>query len=163
MHCGGLNISGTATVYLEPGEHWFLGGHLTVSDTARLEGDNVVLFFDTASKFDFLDNALVRLAGRTEGPYAGIVMGSTRDNRQNFTISSDHVESLLGVVYVPSARMVVEGTADVARDSAWTVIVADSLQMNGSPSLHINANYDATNVPVPTGVGPRAGGSRLID
>ena len=163
VHCGGLNISGTATVYLEPGEHWFLGGHLTVSDTARLEGDNVVLFFDTASKFDFLDNALVRLAGRTEGPYAGIVMGSTRDNRQNFTISSDHVESLLGVVYVPSARMVVEGTADVARDSAWTVIVADSLQMNGSPSLHINANYDATNVPVASGVGPRAGGSRLID
>lgn len=163
VHCGGLNVSGTATVYLEPGEHWFLGGHLKVSDSARLEGDDVVLFFDTASKFDFTDNALVRLAGRTTGPYAGIVMGSTRDNRQDFIISSDHVESLLGVVYVPSARMIVEGTADVARDSAWTVIVANSLQMKGSPSLYINADYDATRVPVPAGVGPRTGGSRLIE
>lgn len=163
VHCGGLNVSGSATVYLEPGEHWFLGGHLTVSDTARLEGDDVVLFFDTASRFNFTDSALVRLAGRTTGPYAGIVMGATRDNRQDFLISSDHVESLLGVVYVPAARMIVEGRADVARDSAWTVIVAQSLQMRGSPSLFINADYDATRVPVPAGVGPRTGGSRLIE
>lgn len=163
VHCGGLDISGTATVVLEPGEHWFLGGHLTVRENARLEGDNVVLFFDTASRFSFTDSALVRLAGRTTGAYAGIVMGATRDNRQDFVISSDNVESLLGVVYVPAARMIVEGTADVARDSAWTVIVAHSLQMRGSPSLFINADYNATTVPVPAGVGPRTGGSRLIE
>ena len=163
VHCGGLEVYASATVVLEPGEHWFLGGHLIVKENARLEGDDVVLFFDKDSKFEFKDSALVRLAGRTEGPYAGIVMGSTRDNTQDFVISSDNVESLLGVVYVPGAQMVVEGRADVARDSAWTVIVAKSLQMKGSPSLYINANYNATNVPVPNGVGPRAGGSRLID
>jgi len=163
VHCGGLEISGSATVVLDPGEHWFLGGHLIVKEDARLEGDDVVLFFDKASKFEFKDRALIRLAGRTEGPYAGIVMGGTRDNTQDFIISSDNVESLLGVVYVPEARMIVEGRADVARDSAWTVIVADSLEMKGSPSLYINANYNATSVPVPAGVGPRTGGSRLID
>lgn len=163
VHCGGMTISGSATVVLEPGEHWFLGGHLVIMENARLEGDDVVLFFDQASKFEFKDSALVRLAGRTGGPYAGIVMGATRDNRQDFIISSDNVESLLGVVYVPAAQMIVEGTADVARDSAWTVIVAHSLQMRGSPSLFINADYNATTVPVPAGVGPRTGGSRLIE
>ena len=163
VHCGGLDISGSATVVLEPGEHWFLSGHLAVRQNARLEGDDVVLFFDSASRFAFTDRALVRLAGRTTGAYAGIVMGATRDNRQDFIISSDNVESLLGVVYVPGARMVVEGRADVARDSAWTVIVAHSLQMRGSPSLFINADYNATRVPVPAGVGPRTGGSRLIE
>jgi len=163
VHCGGLTISGSATVVLEPGEHWFLGGHLIVKENARLEGDDVVLFFDKASKFEFKDSALVRLAGRTEGPYAGIVMGGTRENTQDFIISSDNVESLLGVVYVPNAQVIVEGRADVARDSAWTVIVAHSLQMKGSPSLYINADYNATRVPVPAGVGPRTGGSRLIE
>lgn len=163
VHCGGLDISGSATVVLEPGEHWFLGGHLTVRENARLEGDDVVLFFDTASRFAFTDSALVRLAGRTSGAYAGIVMGATRDNRQDFVISSDNVESLLGVVYVPGARMIVEGRADVARDSAWTVIVAHALLMRGSPSLYINADYNASTVPVPAGVGPRTGGSRLIE
>jgi hypothetical protein len=161
-HCGGIEAYGTARVVLAPGEHFFLQGALVVKEDARLEGEDVVLFFDTASKFDFTDRALVSLDGRKTGPYAGIVMGAMRDNRQDFVISADHVESLLGVIYVPSARLIVEGDADVARDSAWTVIVAKEMQMKGAPSLFINANYDATDVPVPAGVGPR-GGARLIE
>ncbi|MBF0665808.1 MAG: hypothetical protein IR159_09765, partial [Brevundimonas sp.] len=120
-------------------------------------------FFDQQSKFEFKDQARVNLDGRKSGPYAGIVMGAMRDNKQDFVVSADHVESLLGVIYVPSARLIVEGSSDVARDSAWTVIVAEELQLKGSPSLFINANYDASDVPVPNGVGPRTGGSRLID
>lgn len=161
-HCGGIEASGTARVLLAPGEHFFLQGALVVKEDARLEGEDVVLFFDTASKFDFTDRALVNLDGRKTGPYAGIVMGAMRANRQDFIISADNVESLLGVIYVPSARLIVDGTADVARDSAWTVIVAKEMQMKGSPSLFINADYDATDVPVPAGVGPR-GGARLIE
>ncbi|MGV8929968.1 MAG: TadE/TadG family type IV pilus assembly protein [Brevundimonas sp.] len=163
QHCGGLDIRGSAAVILEPGEHWFLDGHLTVSEDARLEGDNVALFFNSKAKFDFKDRALVRLAGRTEGEFAGIVMGATRDNTNDFVISSDNVESLLGVIYVPNAQLLVEGRANVARESAWTVIVAQKLLMTGSPSLFINANYNASRVPVPAGVGPRGGGSRLVD
>lgn len=163
MHCGGIEASGTARIVLDPGDHFFLGGHLTIRETARLEGQDVVLFFDKASKFDFKDQAIVNLEARKEGPYAGIVMGGTRDNTQDFIISADHVETLLGVIYVPSARLIVEGKADVARDSAWTVIVAKELQLNGSPSLFINANYGGSDVPVPAGVGNRAGGARLMD
>lgn len=162
VHCGGLIMSGSATVILEPGEHWFMGGALLAREDARLEGDDVVLFFDTLSRFEFRDRAMVRLSGRTTGAYSGIVIGAMRDNRTDFIIASDNVESLLGVVYAPSARVVVEGRADVARDSAWTVIVARGLLMRGSPSLFINADYNATRVPVPAGVGPQTGGARLI-
>ncbi|MDQ7812211.1 hypothetical protein, partial [Brevundimonas sp.] len=162
-HCGGIDARGTARIILEPGEHMFRQGHLVIDETARLEGQDVVAFFDAASKFEFKGQALVNLDGRKSGPYAGIVMGAMRDNRQDFVVSADHVESLLGVIYVPSARLIVEGTADVARDSAWTVIVAHQVQLKGSPSLFINANYDASDVPVPDGVGPRTGGSRLLD
>lgn len=161
-HCGGIDARGTARIVLQPGEHVFVQGHLVIDETARLEGQDVVLFFDDASKFEFKGQAMVSLDGRKSGAYAGIVMGSLRANRQDFIISADHVESLLGVIYVPSARLIVEGAADVARDSAWTVIVAKQVLMRGSPSLFINANYDASDVPVPAGVGPRAGGSRLV-
>ncbi len=92
-----------------------------------------------------------------------MVMAGTRGNTQDFVITSDHVESLLGVIYVPEARLIIEGKSDVARDSAWTVIVARELQLKGSPSLVVNANYTSSDVPVPQGVGPRQGGSQLID
>jgi hypothetical protein len=162
-HCGGIEATGDARIVLESGEHYFLKGNLLIDGSARLEGEDVVLLFDRASKFAFNSAARVNLEGRESGAFAGIVMASMRDSQQDFLISADHVESLLGVIYVPSARLIVEGTADVARDSAWTVIVARELRLSGSPSLFINANYDASDVPVPSGVGPRTGGSRLIN
>ena len=63
----------------------------------------------------------------------------------------------------PQARVIVEGKSNVAQDSAWTVIVARELQLKGSPSLVVNANYTSSDVPVPEGVGPRRGRSRLVD
>lgn len=162
VHCGGYKMAGDSVLILEPGEHWFLGGHLEIKENALLSGADVVLFFDKASKFDFKDHALVNLDGRKTGAYAGMVMVATRGNTQDFIITSDHVETLLGVIYVPDAQLIVDGSADVARDSAWTVIVARMLQLKGSPSLVINANYSSSSVPVPDGVGPRAGGSQLI-
>ena len=163
VHCGGLKISGTQQLILEPGEHWFKSGPLELSGEATLSGTDVVLFFDKASKFVFQDQSVVTLEGRRTGAYAGMVMAATRDDKEDFLITSDNVENLLGVIYVPNAVFIVKGSQDVARDSAWTVIVAKSLQLTGSPSLIINANYTGSAVPVPQGVGPRAGGSTLVN
>jgi hypothetical protein len=164
VHCGEFKMAGDSVLVLDPGEHWFLEGKLEMKGNSRLEGNDVVLFFDRKSKFDFKDHSTVNLDGRKRGAWAGMVMVAARGNTQDFGISSDHVESLLGVIYVPDAQLIVEGgKADIARDSAWTVIVARSLQLKGGPSLIINANYASTDVPVPTGVGPRDGGSQLVD
>lgn len=163
VHCGQFKMAGDSVLVLEPGEHWFVEGKLEMKGNSRLEGNDVVLFFDKQSKFDFKDHSVVKLDGRKRGIYAGMVMVAARGNKQDFGISSDHVESLLGVIYVPDAQLIVEGgKADIARDSAWTVIVARSLQLKGAPSLIINANYAASDVPVPEGVGPRKGGSKLV-
>ncbi len=164
VHCGFFNLSGDAELVLEPGEHWFHMGQLNVIDDARLEGQDVSLIFDKQSGFQFRGNATVNLEGRRSGRYAGMVLLAARGNRKDFIISSDNVRSLLGVIYIPDARLIVEGNAgDVARYSDWTVLVASALQMNGSPNLFINANYRGSSVPVPAGVGPRNGASRLID
>ena len=163
IHCGGYNMVGNSRIVLDPGEHWFLGGNLEIKERAELSGRDVVLFFDKKSKFEFKDQAVVNLDGRKTGAYAGMVMVGTRGNTQDFVITSDHVRSLLGVIYVPQARVIVEGKSNVAQDSAWTVIVARELQLKGSPSLIVNANYTSSSVPVPEGVGPRRGGSRLVN
>ncbi len=163
IHCGGYKMAGTSKIVLDPGEHWFLGGHLEIKEQAELSGVDVVLFFDKKSKFEFKDQASVNLDGRKTGAYAGMVMVGTRGNSEDFIITSDHVRSLLGVIYVPQARLIVEGKSNVAQDSAWTVIVARELQLKGSPSLVVNANYQSSSVPVPEGVGPRQGGSQLVE
>ena len=86
----------------------------------------------------------------------------------------------------PNAQLRVYGTSQVAQASAWTVITAKSLVVQAapptpplppvpgavkvqppapggrsSPLLVINANYGASDVPVPTGVGNRSQSSTL--
>ncbi|MFI4933999.1 MAG: hypothetical protein ACHP7N_05240 [Caulobacterales bacterium] len=60
----------------------------------------------------------------------------------------------VAIFYVPSATLQVTGAGNrVADQSAWTVVIAQAITLSGSPNLVINANYAASNVPVPAGVG----------
>lgn len=162
VHCATIKVQGDAVLHLEPGEHWFVNADFEAKENARVEGDDVVLVFDKKSKFKFDDLARVTLNGREDGPLSGFVLATQRGNDKDFIITSENVESLLGVIYIPDARLIVDGKADVARESAWTVIVARSIQLKGNPTVFVNANYRSAPVPVPEGVGPNSSGPVLV-
>ena len=153
-HCGTITVGQGQTMELLPGTHYFKGGALTIKDNAILKGSNVVLIFDQDASFNFTDTSQIDLTGAQNGNYAGFVIATTRNNANTFTISSDSARRLEGAIYIPSATLQVTGTGNqVADQSAWTVVVAQGLQLQGSPNLVINANYAGSNVPVPAGAG----------
>lgn len=80
--------------------------------------------------------------------------GRGRDNSAKFTIAADRVSELLGTIYILNAELIIETAGSVAQDSAWSVIVADTLTLKGDPLLVINHRYAGSGVPVPEGVGP---------
>lgn len=188
LYCQNIDIKNGASVQLSTGEY-YLAGNLIVEDTSSITGTDVALQFNTNASFDFMGASSVSLSGRKSGKYAGFVVLTTRGNQANFTIESNHVTNLLGTIYVPNAQLQVYGTSQVAQASAWTVIAAMSLVVqaapptpptppvpggaNGppqppapggrsSPLLLVNANYSASDVPVPTGVGNRSRGAKLV-
>jgi hypothetical protein len=158
MHCRPIIIKNLTTVVLRPGDHFFrknvqLLGH------GRLNGEDVFLFFDHGSDPLFGGvNARVNLIGRKSGPYAGMVMATIGGNQPNIILPGSNVEQLLGVVYVRNGILQVSGSGVAAEDSAWTVIVAKQILSTGTARIRINADYDGSDVPVPNGVGPNAGG-----
>lgn len=163
VHCGDIHVGKDQSVTLLAGEHYFLQGKLTLDDNADLQGKDVVLIFDKQSDFDFKDNARVSLEGRTSGLFAGFVLATTRENNHEFGISSSSAAKFLGTIYVPNATLRIDGAGNkVANESAWTVIVAKSLKLQGSPKLVVNSNYGGSAVPVPGGVGPRSGSVTLV-
>ena len=165
VHCGNITVEKTATLQLGPGDHYFLKGKLEMKDTANLIGTDVVMIFDSKSDLKFGDQSVIRLDGRKTGPYAGFVIATTNANTGIFEISSDHARELLGTIYVPSEQLLVTGTGNnVADQAAWTVIVAKSIAMSGTPNLVINSNYAGSSVPVPQGVGPSTiKGTKLVN
>lgn len=88
---------------------------------------------------------------------------AARSNKLRFEIDSTRVEQLDGVIYAPAAELLVFGNSDVARQSDWTVIVADRLSLRGNPHLYLNADYSESELLVPAGVGNRRDAVRLLD
>jgi hypothetical protein len=159
-HCRNVQVEGTGVLTLGPGVHYFTED-LAVKDSAKLVGSNVVLVFDDDSRFQFNGTADVQLSGQEEGIFAGFVLYAPKTNSSDFIIDSSHVTKLLGTLYMPNGRLVLGGTGKIAEQSDWTVIVARAMLMKGAANLFINANYGNSPVPVPNGVGPYAGSTRL--
>lgn len=153
VHCEHFDIDTGATLQLLPGDHYFMDD-LNAHNNAVITGDDVVLVFGAKKKVNFFDHSAVKLSARKNGPFAGFLIVTTRDNTQEFAIQSDNVSQLLGTIYIPSAKLIIDTSGKVAEDSAWSIIVADSLQLKHNPSLVINTGYVGSGVPVPGGVGP---------
>ena len=164
VHCGEYQLHGNATLTLLPGEHYFRSGYFMVHGTARLVGDGVTVFFDSSSTLQVKESPRIDLKGSKSGAWAGVVLVSARDNTNDLLLSSDNVDRLEGVIYLPAAKLVVSGGAGtLAQQSNWTVTVTKALVVTGSPTLVINADYGKSDVPVPAGVGPPTGGTRLLN
>lgn len=161
VHCGKVEVAKGASLTLSAGEHYFRGSELNVKDTAQLRGSDVVLFFDKDSKVKWQDQARVNLEGRRTGAHAGFVLITDRGHTNDLDLWSDSIDVLLGVVYAPNAKLIVDGKEEVAEGSDWTVIVAKAIQLKGSAKLVINTDYAASAVAVPQGVGPTGAAVRL--
>jgi Flp pilus assembly protein TadG len=149
---GPVNIQGNATVTLS-GTYYFCGT-LTISGTAQVTGTDTVLVFEKGANLSFGGaSATLKLGGRQTGPLAGFVLIADRNYTGNFNLQSDFITGLTGTIYVPSATLAVQGTGKSGASTPWTVITAENIQVNGGAQLVINADYSASSVPVPSGVG----------
>ena len=83
-------------------------------------------------------------------------LGQTKPMRI-YRIISNNARTMLGTIYLPAGRLVIDADKPVADQSAYTVVVAQQVNLYEGPNLYLNANYDMTNVPVPKGVGPLNG------
>jgi hypothetical protein len=123
------------------------------------------MIFDDTGTFEAKDNATLSLTGRTSGDWAGFVIVTSRTNTADMLISSSNVDKLLGTIYLPSARLVINAGGAVAEASKWSVVVAKVVSLDGNASLVINTDYAGSGVPVPLGVGDKFGnaesGTRL--
>lgn len=164
-YCGGLKIDGNAKVKVLPGIYVIKDGPLIVDSNAQLEGEYAGFYFTGKNAFfRFTSNAKVTLGAPKDGVMAGILFFSDRasDETIKFEITSNYTRKLLGTIYLPNNRFVVDATSPVADQSAYTAIVVRKLELTAGPNLVINSSYDATDVPVPNGIGPATGKTRLV-
>ena len=171
-YCGKVEISGNAQVTMNPGIYIFMNDQLYVGDDASLTGKGVGLYFvGQDATFRFSDDAYIELDAPVTGAMAGILVSALPlcfnngarvsasasggakvcDSGREFSIESAYVESLLGTIHLPTDTLRVKTTMPVSEAAAFTIVVVGRLMLEDSPTLTLNTDYDATDVPVPAG------------
>ena len=157
--CEGLEIKNGSKVRVEPGIYIISGGALVVDNGSTLEGDNVTFYFlDDDATFKFQNESIVSLSAPKDGPTAGILFyeNPAATKGRSYEIKSGKVSRLLGTIYLPNGNLKVDAKGDIAVASAYTVIIANRVDMKGA-NLVVNSDYGGTDVPVPEGIGPHSG------
>lgn len=154
-YCGGITISGTASVTFSAGLYVIKDGPFLIKGKAEAIGRDTGFFLTgQQAAINFRDDARVRLSGPESGPLAGLLIFETRSAPANrlHIIRSRHIEQLTGTIYLPKTTLLIDPNATVAGESAYTAIIANALSMTEGPTLILKADYDATPVPVPDGI-----------
>jgi hypothetical protein len=143
--------------YVEPRRNIINQGPLIVEKGSTLTGEYVGFFLkgDLAT-LNFKSDTTISLSAPKTGLMAGLlVYGDPKAIiGRKFHIQSDNARKLLGTIYLPRGSLFVDSKKPVADQSAYTVIVARTIELEAGPNLVMNANYGSTDVPVPIGVGP---------
>lgn len=160
VYCGGLELDESADVTLAPGIYVIKDGEFFVHQSARVRGEHVALYFSgDEAVINIEEQSSVKLTAPKDGPMAGILFFEDRDalELREHVISSHDARVLLGTIYLPSGVLVIDAEEPIAQDSAYTAIIARRIAIRNRSKLVINADYDATAVPVPDGIGPTGG------
>ena len=177
VYCGGLIIDG-GTANLSAGEYIITGGPLMVTNDGTLAGDHVGFYLagdDAKIQFDYSAN--IDISAPREGRMTGLLFysspydpGELKGNQPDevleqkrrtdgikwadHTIRSDNARRLVGTIYLPNGKLLIDGRSPIADRSEYTVIIADTFELQDGPNLVLRTDYHLSDIPVPAGVGP---------
>jgi hypothetical protein len=163
-YCSGLTITRSANVTFAPGIYVFKNGALTITGGGTAQGTYVGLYFTGAgATFHFDTASTISFTAPKLGTMAGMLIFEDRASPagQNHQILSNNARMLLGTIYLPQGMLSVAANAPVADQSAYTIVVVRQFSLSAGPTMVLNTNYSATDIPVPDGVGPINGTTSL--
>jgi len=113
----------------------------------------------TSQRQALQDAADIYLTAPKTGLMAGLLIWESKNAAENrvHKILSANARELLGTFYLPRGELEVKSGSPIADSSAYTAIIAKRFSMAGSPTLVLNTDYAATDVPTPEGVGATGG------
>jgi Flp pilus assembly protein TadG len=152
-YCGGLSIGGDAIVKLNPGVYVMYGGPLSISGKAIVRGKYVGFYLTGRNgTFSMGPNTTIELSAPKDGSMTGILFFGDRKAHRSpkHSIRSNAARSLVGTFYLPRGSLIIDATKPLFDKSAYTIIIARTLDMFSGPDLILNSNYEESDIPIPT-------------
>lgn len=176
-YCGGLKITASAIVTLNPGIYIIKDGPLTVESQSKLTGNNAGFYLTGAGALLAIDDTTtISMQAPASGSMAGMLFFEDRAalSGQSHMMGSRNAPELLGTFYFPQNKLVIGYTpttagtavmnctlvanfpgqcppkaATVASSSAWTIVIARQVVINAGIKMVLNSNYAGSSIPPP--------------
>lgn len=149
--CGGISVTGTNDIVLNPGVYIMDGGDFSVSGGGSISGDGVTIIltnsggdsYGSYGNLDISGNKEVYLSAPDEGEeWAGIVAYQDRNAPEGGSSGYNKITGTSGVeidgaVYMPSRRLDYGGDAvvDSPNGSPCSQVIAKQVVLHGNPTL----------------------------
>lgn len=156
VYCGGITISEKANVLFKPGVYVIKGGELKSTSGGIAAGKGVGFYFTgEGSRYNFDSTTTISFEAPATGDLAGLLFFQDPDmvNTLDYEIASVNARKLLGTIYLPNGNFKVHAKNRIGEESAYTVIVAKTIDIGAEADLVINSDYASSTVPVPEGLG----------
>ncbi len=149
-YIGGITVSGSNAVTLQPGIYYLEGGGLTVSGNATVTGTSVMIYITgvTGNSINLSGKAVVTLTPLTSGTYQGIVLFQNRTSNAAITISGNASLNSTGTEYAPGATVTLSGNEDTdnpTHTSLGSQWIIDDLTLSGNAQFTISADANNRN------------------
>ncbi len=152
VYCGGIVSLARSNIKMAPGIYIIKDGPLYLGGAASLSGQNVGIFFHgSESVFGFGASTSLNLTAPEDGPMAGIILSEDRLSplKREFVIRSFDARMLVGSIYLPKGRLVIDNGSNVGQRSEWTSIIAHQIDVRGNSKVQLNSNYSKSRIPLP--------------
>jgi hypothetical protein len=135
-YCGGLSLSGSGTTIFSSGQYIIEGSGLSISGSSTVLGTGLFFYITGGANVSVVGSSGSSLTASTSGTYAGILLFQDRTDSSSANISGSTTTNITGALYFPDAQLNYNGSSTA---SAYTIILADTIVINGSANL--NDNY----------------------
>ena len=148
VYCGGISLSGTAQVDMEPGTYIITGAAsdtFSVTGQASVTGSGVTAYFDGDTSLSVNGQGNMDLSAPTSGSYAGILFHGdpNSDPDTQHMITGNGTAIFDGIMYFPNAIAKINGNGNTTSNTDISAIMARQLRFGGNGTLNFHISEDA--------------------
>lgn len=153
VYCGGISIGGNAGITFKPGLYVIKDGIFKTASNTKFKGEGVTFFFTGDNiALSFGGGTTYELIAMSTGKLKGFIFYFDPNSDLSSTtsqFSGDNTTYFEGIMYFGRQRVDMNGNGSVNSTSPFSVIVADTIKMNGNASVTFNVDPANTDLVVP--------------
>jgi hypothetical protein len=138
-YCGGISVSGGATLTLLSDHVYNIRDGLSVSGNSQLIGNHVTLVMEGDATVSFSGGSIINLVAPTTGPTAGIAFFGDRNASGESSFTGGTNQTIVGAIYLPGQSVKYTGGVGL-NPTKCTELIASTITFAGNSSFRLGCS-----------------------